>query len=115
MVLRTCLAWFCGVNQVEAFFDPAWAEERSCYWTTHDMSGYVMRCISLVGLVLCYNLKEVEGMKMASQLLFWSTMGALGHTAGHIIDSNTKRVSFFPPGHVTGWDDIRGGAVFGLL
>eukprot|EP00978_Attheya_sp_CCMP212_P047809 scaffold434113_cov51-Attheya_sp.AAC.3 len=104
------------------FFDPAWAEEGFCtphdnipYWTTHDMSGYLMCCISLVGLALCYTLKEEEGMKVASQLVFWATMGALGHAAGHIIISNAKRVGFFPPGHVTGWDDIQGDSLWMIV
>ena len=114
------LYWF--GKEDAGVFDAAWLKEGFClpdettaFWTTHDLSGYIMVLMALFGLAVRYQLSGVSKKKttttrvseQADQLTYWALLGALGHASGHFILSNAKRHKFLPPGNVTFLDDLK--------
>jgi len=108
--------------------DPKWLETGFCepardipYWTTHDLSGYTLLVISLLGMAIVRSMRnsskedENRGMKAADNLVFYAILGALGHAAGHLLISNATRLGFYPAGHMTPLDDIRNDPLWIIL
>ncbi|KAL3931673.1 MAG: hypothetical protein SGBAC_011199 [Bacillariaceae sp.] len=104
-------------------FDPAWLKEGFClpdesipFQTTHDLSGYLMVCMALLGLTIRYQLSIKNSTtvvsEQADQLTYWALLGALGHASGHFILANAKRHKFLPPGDVTFLDDLKQSSSF---
>ena len=107
-----------GMNPSSEVFDKAWLQEGFClphtdrpYWTTHDLSGYVMVAFALLGLGIQHSLRR-QGSKIglqlsrADRLTFWALMGAMGHGAGHFLISHGKRGDFYPPAQLRFIDDL---------
>eukprot|EP00526_Cylindrotheca_closterium_P017956 CAMPEP_0113659772 /NCGR_PEP_ID=MMETSP0017_2-20120614/32542_1 /TAXON_ID=2856 /ORGANISM="Cylindrotheca closterium" /LENGTH=297 /DNA_ID=CAMNT_0000574357 /DNA_START=46 /DNA_END=939 /DNA_ORIENTATION=+ /assembly_acc=CAM_ASM_000147 len=102
-------------------FDKAWLKEGFClpdestpFWTRHDLSGYLMVVMALLGLTIRHYLSNKNSTstmilvsEQADQLTYWALLGALGHASGHFILSNAKRHKFLPPGDVTFLDDLK--------
>jgi hypothetical protein len=90
-------------------FDEEWLKEGFClphenvpFRTTHDLSGYVMVVMALIGLAVQQYLSQQRTTNTnltnnkVDRLVFWAFMGALGHAAGHFIIANAKRRNFYP-------------------
>ena len=101
--------FWCGVSANHCnVFDQQWLKEGFClhntttpYWTTHDVSGYLIIFITLLGFPVLHFGKRAPGMKkQAYQLTFWAMIGALGHATGHFLIAHGKRLNFYPPGDI---------------
>lgn len=113
-VYGSCLYMFSGSN--DGLFDSKWLEEGFClhdtetlFWTTHDVSCYVMLAMSMLGLAVWYAGHNEPGMERANQLAFWAIIGAIGHGLTHELIANAKRMGFYPDdGDSTFLDDVKG-------
>lgn len=103
-------------NGAGGVFDEEWLKAGFClphgdehYRTTHDLSGYVMVAIALMGIALQKYLssKAKDGrLQKADSLAFWALVGALGHASGHFIIANAIRMDFYPPPDERFIDDL---------
>jgi len=121
-------------------FDRQWLEAGFClqrdnnktinkngdyYRTTHDVCGYVIILISVLGLALQQflsrrskgNSSSSGGSSSSSSscsihtskadaLTFWALVGLLGHAFGHFLIANGIRYDFYPPPTETFMDDL---------
>lgn len=102
-------------------FDEEWLTEGFClpyksgpFRTTHDISGYVMVAIALLGIAAqrYWSKNTYNKMAQADRLVFWAMIGALGHACGHFIIANAKRHEFYPPADERFIDDLRKSSVW---
>jgi hypothetical protein len=110
----SCIYMYGGSK--DGLFDSKWLKEGFClhetetpFWTTHDVSCYVMLAMSLLGLAVLYAGHDKPGMDRANQLTFWALIGAIGHGLGHELIANGKRMGYYPKdGDAAFVDDVRG-------
>jgi hypothetical protein len=103
-------------GSMAGLFDSKWLQEGFClhdtetqFWTTHDVSCYVMLAMSLLGLAVWYAGHDEPGMDRANQLTFWAIIGAIGHALTHELIANGKRMGYYPDdGESTFVDDLKG-------
>jgi hypothetical protein len=110
----SCIYMFGGSK--DGLFDSKWLTEGFClhdtetpFWTTHDVSCYVMLAMSVLGLAVWYLGHNKPGMDRANQLTFWALIGAIGHGLGHQLIANGKRMGYYPEnGDAAFVEDLRG-------
>lgn len=96
-------------------FDAEWFQHGFClpdketrFWTTHDVSCYIMLLISFMGLGLIHCLHKDQNMEQANKLAFWAIIGGIGHGLGHALIANSIRIGIYPHGDVRPLDDFQG-------